>query len=282
VVDERGGELGGLGMEAVEAGGEPGLWSDGDLCAASGDGVEDAVGSALGGGGEDGGFGGDVEPGLFAGDLTGEFGVGFAAGAHEAGADGGDADAFVAELGVEAFGEAGEGELAGDVGEHVGHGELAADAGDVDDAGVGCVAGAAEEIGQRGVGGVEGGEEVDVHGAVEGVEGLVFDGADFDDSGIVDEDVDFSEGPKRGLDETGGLVGVGEVGGDEEDVVFVAQGAAVEEGLAGAGELVFVAGGEDEIGSGAGVALGESEAEAAGAAGDHDHFAGLRGLFFRK
>ena len=68
-------------------------------------------------------------------DVADELGVVFAAGAHEAGADGGDADAFVAELGVEAFGEADEGELGGGVGEHVGDGDLAADGGDVDDGG---------------------------------------------------------------------------------------------------------------------------------------------------
>jgi hypothetical protein len=57
----------------------------------------------------------------------------------------------VAEFGVESFGEADEGELAGDVGEHVGHGELAADAADVDD---GCVvfAGVAvEQVRESGV-----------------------------------------------------------------------------------------------------------------------------------
>ena len=197
LVDEGGGELGCFWGEAVDAGGEPGLGSNGDLGAACGDGVEDAAGGAFGGGGEDGSLGGEVEPELLFVDLADELGMGFATGAHEAGADGGDADAFVAELGVEAFGEADDGELAGDVREHVGHGELAADAGDVDDAGVGKLGiarFAREQVGERGVGGVEGGEEVDIHGAIEGVEGLVFDGTDLDDAGVVDEDVDPAEG----------------------------------------------------------------------------------------
>ena len=56
-------------------------------------------------------------------DIADELGVIFAAGAHQAGADGGDADAFVAEFGVEAFGEADEGELGGGVGEQVRDGE---------------------------------------------------------------------------------------------------------------------------------------------------------------
>ena len=226
--------LGGFGGEAGDAGGEPGLRGDGDLGAACGYGVVDFVGGVADGGGEDGRFGGEVEPALLFFCLAGEVGVDFAAGAHEAGADGGDADAFVAEFGVEAFGEADEGELAGDVGEQVGNGELAADAGDVDD---GCVAVdgiAAEQVRERGVGGVEGGEEVGGHGAAVGGEGLVFDGADFDDAGVVDEDVDAAEVADGVVDEHGGLGGVGEVGGDEEDVVGGLDGFAIEEGVAGA------------------------------------------------
>ena len=50
-----------------------------------------------------------------------------------------------------------------------------------------------QHVRQRGLGGVEGGEEVDAHGALEGFERLGFDGADFDDAGVVDEDVDAAE-----------------------------------------------------------------------------------------
>ena len=67
------------------------------------------------------------------------------------------------------------------------------------------------------------------------------------------------------VDECGGLGGVGEVGGDEEDLVGGLDGAAIEEGAAG---------GEDESGSGAAVAFGEREAEAAGAASDEDDLVG--------
>ena len=78
------------------------------------------------------------------------------------------------------------------------------------------------------------------------------------------------------------MVRVGEVGGDEEDVVFVADGALVEETLAGVFELVVVAGGEDEEGSGAGVALGECVTEATGGSSDDDDLARLVGCRFGK
>ena len=78
---------------------------------------------------------------------------------------------------------------------------------------------ATEKMGERGVGGVEGGEEVCGHGSAVGGDGLVFDGTDFDDTGVVDEDVDATEVADGVVDERDGLVGVGEVGGDEEDVV---------------------------------------------------------------
>jgi hypothetical protein len=122
--------------------------------------------------------------------------------------------------------------------------------------------------------GVEGGEEVGGHGAAIGGDGLVFDGADFDDAGVVDEDVDAAEVADGVVDEHDGLGGVGEVGGDEKDVVGGLDGSAIEEGVAGGDEFFYVAGVEDEPGPGAAVAFGESEAEAAGAAGDQDDLAG--------
>ena len=198
----------------------------------------------------------------------------FATGAHEAGTDGGDADAFVAELGVEAFGEADEGEFTGHVREHVGHGEFAADAGDVDDGGVAVDRIAAEKVRESGVGRVEGREEVGGHGAAVGGEGLVFDGSYFDDPGVIDEDVDAAEVADGVVDEHDGLGGVGEVGGDEEDVVGGLDGFAIEESVAGGDEFFLVTGSEDEFGSGAGVTFGECETEAAGAACDEDDLAG--------
>jgi len=194
--------------------------------------------------------------------------VDFAAGAHEAGADGGDADTFVAEFGVEAFGEADEGELAGDVWEHVRHGELAADAGDVDDGGVAVDRVAVEEVGKRGVGGVEGGEEVGGHGAAIGGDRLVFNGADLDDTGVVYEDIDAAEVADGVVDEHGGLGGVGEVAWKQEDIVGGLDGFAREESVAGVGEFFYVAGDEDDLCSGAAVAVGEGEAETTGASGD--------------
>ena len=101
------------------------MWGDGDFGALVDYGAVDAVGGVGGGGGEAGSFGGEVEPAAFELYVTDELGVIFSAGAHEAGADGGDADAFVAELGVESFGEADERELRGGVGKHVRHGQFA-------------------------------------------------------------------------------------------------------------------------------------------------------------
>lgn len=228
--------------------------------------MEDLVGCTLDGGGDDGSPGGEGEPALFFFELAGVVGVDFAAGAHEAGADSGDADALVAEFGVEALGEADEGELAGDVGKKMRHGELAADAGDVDD----CSGATVEHVRKRGLGGVDGGEEVGGHGSAIGGERLIFDRADFDDAGVVDEDVDVAEVGDGMLDEGGGLGGVGEVGWDDENVVGGVDGAAAEEGVSGGAEFVVVAGGEDEFGPGAAVTVGKCEAKAAGASGDED------------
>jgi len=283
VVGETCQVLGGFGGEAGDAGGEPGLRGDGDLGAACGYGAVDFVGGVADGGGEDRRFGGESEPALLFCCLAGEAGVGFAAGAHETGADGGDADAFVAKLGVEAFGVADEGEFAGYVGEQVGNGYLAADAGDVDD---GCVAVdeiATEQVGQRGLGGVESGEEVGGHGAAVGVERLIFYRAYFDDAGVVNQDVDAAEVADGVVDEHDGLIWVSEIGGDEEDVFGECYGAAFEEGLAGGIQFVDVAGGQNEFGPGAGVAFGQGEAEAAGASGDEDDLAGAArcGVWFQ-
>ena len=67
--------------------------------------MEDFVGSVFGGDSDAGGVGGEVEPAAFEFDVAYDFGVVFSAGAHEAGADGGDSNALVAKFGVEAFGE---------------------------------------------------------------------------------------------------------------------------------------------------------------------------------
>ena len=139
----------------------------------------------------------------------------------------------------------------------MGHGEFAADAGDVDDGGVTLAGPAIEQMRECGVGGVECGEEVGGHGSAVGVEGLVFDGADFDDAGVVDEDVDMAEVADGLIDEQDGLVGIGEVGRDEKDVVGGLDCVAFEKLFAGLGELFDVAGGEDETSSGAPVACGQ-------------------------
>jgi len=171
---------------------------------------------------------------------------------------------------VEAFGEATEGELTGDVGEEMGDGNLSADGGDVDDRGFATVdLCLLEDAGEGGQDGVEGTEEVSVHGALEGDEGLVFNGPDFDDSGVVDEDIDAAEVVVGLVDKVLGLRRIGEIHGDEEDVGG-ASGAFVEKSLATAVEFVVVAGGEDEAATGATEAVSQSEAETTGAARDDD------------
>ena len=239
--------------------------------------MEDSVGGVAGGDCEAGSFGGEGKPAALEFYVAYDVDVVFAAGAHEAGADGGDANAFVAELGVEAFGESYEGELCGGVGKHVGDGHLAADGSDVDDGGA---AGSGEgdlftQVREGGPGGVEGGEEVDLHGALEDVEGLGFDGAYVDDAGVVDQDVDAAEAGDGFVDEALGFLGLGEVGGYEVEVFGLKVGVLGEEGFLGLLELSHVAGSEDEAGGWlgrgtGGEAGGDGEAEAAGASGNEN------------
>ena len=227
--------LEGLGEDACYAGGEPGLRGDGDFGAAGGYGVEDTVGRVGGVDGDERGGGCEVEPAALEFDVAYEFCVVFAPGAHEAGADGGDADSLVAEFGVEAFGEADEGELRGGVGEHVGGGDLSADGSDVNDGGAASPDewGLLAQVREGGPGGVEGGKEVDLHGALEDLEGLGFDGADVDDAGVVDEDVDAAEAGDGFVDEALRFCGLGEVGGDEVEVFGAEVGELVEEDFLG-------------------------------------------------
>lgn len=75
------------------------------------------------------------------------------------------------------------------------------------------------------------------------------------------------------FDEAIGLQGVGEVGGNEEDVICGLDGVALEENRTGGGEFVRISSGQDELRPGAAVAFGEGEAETAGAAGDEDDLA---------
>jgi len=121
---------------------------------------------------------------------------------------------------------------------------------------------------------VECSEEIGGHGTVVGGDGLVFYGTDFDDAGVVDQDVNAAEVADGVIEEHGGLGGVGEVSWNEEDVVGGLDGFAIEEGLASADEFFDIAGGQDQLGSGAAVAFGECEAEAAGAPGDKDDLTG--------
>jgi hypothetical protein len=76
------------------------------------------------------------------------------------------------------------------------------------------------------------------------------------------------------VDEHCGLGGVGEISGDEKDIIGGLDGLAIEEGVARGDEFFDVSGSEDEFGSGATVALGQGEAESTGAAGDEDNLPG--------
>ena len=134
-IHQRIGKLRRLRRQPGDASRQPRLWSNRNLSAVVEHGGVDAVGGVLRGGGDDGCGGGEVEPAAFKFDVADELSVSLAAGAHQAGADGGDADSFVAEFGVEAFGESDQRELCGGVRQHVRHGQFAADGGDIDDAG---------------------------------------------------------------------------------------------------------------------------------------------------
>ncbi len=118
--------------------------------------------------------------------------------------------------------------------------------------------------------GVEGGEEVGVHRTPEGVERLVFDGADLNDAGVVDEGVDASEVAEGVVDQALDLRVVGEVDTVDEDVPGGLDGAFVEEGLTGLVELIEITGAEDEAVACASEAACQGQAKTAGAAGDED------------
>ena len=180
---------------------------------------------------------------------------------------------------MKALGVAHESEFAGDVWKQVRHGEFAADAGDIDDGGVAIEWGPVEQVRKSRLGGVESGEEVGCHGASVSGDGLVFDGSNFNDTGVVDEDVDVAEEAYRVVDEHCCLCSVGEIGGQEEDVVGMFDGFVREEGLASFGEFVGVSRDEDEFGAGAAEAVRQGKAEAAGATGDKDDTTAV--AFFR-
>ena len=246
--------------------GQEGLRGDGDFGAAGGGGVVDAVGCVVRGDGDERGFGGEVEPALFGFDVADEFGVVFSSGPREAGADGGDADSFVAEFGVQTFGESDESELCGGVRQQVRHRKFAADAGNVRD---GCAARPSRkrclfsEMGQRGPGGVERGEEGDLQRALEGFGCLGFDGADLDCAGIVDEHVDATETGDGLGDEATAFAGFGEIGRDQMEVFGPEVRMLGEQRGLGALEFLAIARGEDEANWTLCEPLGDGKAEAA-------------------
>ena len=119
--------------------------------------------------------------------------------------------------------------------------------------------------------GVERGEEVDLHGALEGFGGLRFDGADFDDAGVVDEDIDASKVGDGFGDETAALGGLGQIGGDEVEVGGAEVGMVGQEYLLRLFQLGAVAGGEHQLYRLAGEPGGDGQAQATGATSDEHH-----------
>ncbi len=76
------------------------------------------------------------------------------------------------------------------------------------------------------------------------------------------------------VDQLGGLVGIGEVAGEEQDVAGGGYVAGAQEFFASFLQLFLVARGEGEPDAGAAEAMGERETESAGAAGDDGDLAG--------
>ncbi len=130
----------------------------------------------------------------------------------------------------------------------------------------------------RRVDGVEGGEEVSLHGALVGFERLIFKGPDFDDACIVDEEVEAAEGFDGLGDQFFCLFGVGQVAGDEENIVLVLNAAGQEQGLACGLEFFFVACGENEFEAGLTKTVRDGKAKAAGTAGDDGHLGWMEAL----
>lgn len=275
LVGKRSHELGCFRCSSGDARGEPCLWRDGDLGASRGYCREDPVSSVLNRGSYDGCGGTEGEPAGLLSLITDVGGVDVASGPHQPWADCGDAYAFVAEFGVQALGEADQGEFTGDVGQKVWDGDFTSDGGDVDDGG-GAIVRDTEHVRKHSLRGVESSEEVGGHGATVGGEGLVLDRADLDDAGVVDQDIDAAEVGDGVVDEVFGLSGIGEIGGDEEDSFRGADGATVEQGIAGGDEFIDVAGREDETTASASKAFGQAEAEATGAASDKYHIISVK------
>jgi hypothetical protein len=102
------------------------------------------------------------------------------------------------------------------------------------------------------------------------LDGLVLDGTDFHDSGVVDEYVDSSEVPDGVLDEACGLGLIGKIGWDEEHVFGRADRSALQQAVARLVEFMDVAGGKDEPVAFMSEAFCESESKSAGASRDQD------------
>src|SRR5947209_7183505 len=142
--------------------------------------------------------------------------------------------------------------------------DLASEGGDVHD----VAAPPREHIGKRGIGVVHGAPEVDRHGFFEIFDLLVREGADLDDAGVVDQNVNGSEVRAHGRVKSFDLLTVGDVanGGVAREVQRC-------ELVERAGDFGFGAGVDRDLCASASEFLSEREAESAGTTGDHDDFA---------
>ena len=195
-------------------------------------GIDDLTSGAAGADGDDRNGIADGEPGVFLFGLAGEDGVAGTAGAHEAGANGGDQDVVFGEFGAEPFAVADQSEFAGGVWKQMRKGDFAADRGDVDDA----TLAATFHGGENFTDGVEGPPEIGLHGVFEGFGFLIFRGADEDGAGVVDQNVDFVEFAADLLKDASDFGAKADVAGEREDGM-----AGVGEFFTDAFEFLFIA-----------------------------------------
>ncbi len=125
-----------------------------------------------------------------------EFRVHLRAGPHHPRGHGRDLDVVVRELGPKRIGEPDERKLAHAVGCHVRHRHFPADRGNVDDPPAAGPAHVREDLLDE----IKGRPEMELHRFLEIRPAHIFERADFDNAGVVDQGVDRSEMIDHGLD----------------------------------------------------------------------------------
>src|SRR5437899_724872 len=223
--------------------------------------INNFAGGALGADGSDRRGIHQGEPGKFLAMAAFEFGINRRAGAHQAGIDGGDQDVVFGQLSAERFGETGQSELTGAVGNQMRDANLAADGGNVDDSTFAAEA----HVGQHGEAGIKRGPEVHVQGILEILLRHVIDRADADLPGVVDEHVESAVAADGMLNGALNLMLVGDVAGNAKDI-----GAAGGNVDHSALQFFIIASQQCDISSLGGELAGENQAQTARTAGDED------------